>query len=286
MQLHKNLKAHDTGLLTSVSKGEIMPTCLRGLSILWHQVCSFADPGKLAISVAGLQSLGWNTLCLQALTAMLSGKSRVSLPRSGTEVLHLGPVKSMYLWCYKAGVVSSWLSAAQVHQQMSFLDLLRSFDRLENPIRLLSLCEATDPLLQTDLSESNWLSYLIKPVHNMAGSPSCLLWTSSRGGDHPLQMCPAPNTVGVSRLLVLPQMKCYMAVLNRMCVLCVSEGACAKCVNQRQGWQSSFHCWSISPAFTGICTLAIFRLAVTDTQRKLCSIPQMHEKRLFPGIMF
>lgn len=175
VQLHKNLKAHSgcgTGLLTSMSRGEIVPACLSDLSVLWQQVCSFADAGKLAVSFASLWSLGWNPLCLQARTVMLSGKSRVLLPRSGREVLHLGPIKSMQLWCYKAGVVSSWLSGAQVHQKMNFLSLLRSFDRLENPIRLLALCEAMHPLLQTDLSnqlfESNRLSYLIQPLHNVA----------------------------------------------------------------------------------------------------------------------
>lgn len=54
---------------------------------------------------------------------------------------------------------------------MNLLDLLRSFDRLENPIRFFALCEATDPLLQTDLFESNRLSHLIQPVHDVAAFP-------------------------------------------------------------------------------------------------------------------
>lgn len=169
LQLHKNLKAQSccgTGILTSMSRAETVPAGLSDLSVLWQHVCSFADPDKLAVRFASLWSLG--SLGLQARTVMFSGKSTVLLLRSGREVLHLGPLKSMHLWCYKADVVFPRLSGAKVHQKMNFLDLLRSFDRLENPIRLLALCKATDPLLQTDLFESNRLSYLIQPVHNMA----------------------------------------------------------------------------------------------------------------------
>lgn len=63
---------------------------------------------------------------------------------------------------------------------MNFLDLLRSFGKLQQPI---ALCKAMDPLMRANTSnellESNQLSYLLEPVHNMAAFsplPPADLW--------------------------------------------------------------------------------------------------------------
>lgn len=80
---------------------------------------------------------------------MLSGKPRVLLLRSGREVAHL----SLFNPCTCYTIKQVWyFRDSQEHKftrKMNFLDLLRSFDRLNPRPRLLALCKATDPLLQT-----------------------------------------------------------------------------------------------------------------------------------------